>query len=809
MSFRISQKTLERLEWPEILRRLAEHTRSPQARARVAAAGPDGIPGTGLFEADAAGVRERLAETSQALAVLELGDGPPLGGVAELSSALARARKGGVLDADSLQEVGATLAALEETGRFLGSQGSLAPALADLADTIAAQPVLRAEIAGCLHENGEVRDEASAELARARRESHRLAGEIQQRISRMLHDPDVEPRLSDSYFTVRNDRYVLPVRADAKGSVRGIVHDASRSGTTLFIEPEALVELNNRHKRAELVVEQETRRVLRELSEAVADAGPAIESGIEALERIDLAFARAHLARAQQAVLPEVEDEGAVDLPQLRHPLIPRDEAVPNDLRLGLGFRVLVLSGPNAGGKTVAMKSVALAALLARAGLGVPALAPARIDVFDAVLADIGDEQDIREHLSTFSAHMANLAHIVERADARTLVVLDEIGVGTDPGEGAAIAQAVLESLADAGARTITTTHYNLLKEMAEVDERFANASVEFDPDTLVPTYRLRMGLPGSSSASAVAARMGLSRGVLERADALLSREDRQLDRMLTELAASRAALEHEQREAQRLRAETDAVRGEYTARLEKLQARRDTLYRAMRDDLDRAFRDAHAQIAGVVRDLQRGDSTSQQAARARAELLALQERARQAESEAGVEAPAAKLRPLDWNRARPGDPVALHDGGTATLVALPDRRGRVAVRLGSARVVMPMEWVGAPDVAPQSGRARPGGTRTAVRVQGDAVADDADAIPSRCDLRGLRVDEALDRLDDALDRAAAAGHPQLLVIHGVGTGALRRAVQAHLRESPYVSHFLPGDPEEGGDGVTTAHLEA
>jgi len=805
VGFGISQKTLERLEWPEILAHLAEFVRTPQARARLLDAPADGPPGASLFEASAAGVRERLAETAEANAILAEGDAPPIGGAAQLGAALARARKGGALDAEQLLEVGSTLRALHETARFLERRAEAAPRLAALAETIADQPVLRADIEGSLDASGEVCDEASAALADARHEARRLASEIQDRLAHALRDPNIQACLSDGYYTVRNDRYVLPVRTDSRGGVSGIVHDASRSGTTLFIEPAALVDLNNRHKRAELAIEQETRRVLRELTQGVADAADEIEAGLTALEIIDLAFARARFGQAHDAVKPEVGDEGVIRLPQLRHPLIPRDEAVPNDLRLGEGFRVLVLSGPNAGGKTVTMKTVALAVLLMRAGLFVPAATGARVDLFDTVLADIGDDQDIREHLSSFSAHMANLARIVREADGRSLVVLDEIGVGTDPGEGAAIAQAVLEALADAGARVVATTHYNLLKEMAEVDERLANASVEFDPETLAPTYRLRMGLPGTSSASAVAARMGLGREILERADGLLSREDRRLDRMLKELSASRAALEHEQREARRLRAETEAVRGEYRTKLEKLQARRDKLYRSMREELDHAFRDAHRQIARVVRDLQRG-GTAQRAAKARASLIDLEARTAAAEAKAGVASePAVRLEPVEWNRIRPGDPVVVQDAGTATLVALPDRRGRVAVRLGSARVVVPMERVGA---APARKTEPNEPEQLHVQRPLPPVGEEPSAAPSRCDLRGLRVDEALDRLVEALDRAASAGLDHFAVVHGIGTGALRRAVREHLAESPYVRRFLPGTPEEGGEGVTMVDLE-
>jgi DNA mismatch repair protein MutS2 len=343
---------------------------------------------------------------------------------------------------------------------------------------------------------------------------------------------------------------------------------------------------------------------------------------------------------------------------------------------------------------------------------------------------------------------------------------------------------------------------------MAEVDDRFANASVEFDPDTLEPTYRLRTGLPGVSSATAVAARVGLRGEVLERANQILEREDRQLDRILSELAASRAALEREQREAARSREETEAVRAEHRAKLEKLQERRDSLYRAMREDLDRTFRDAHAQVAGVIRDLQRG-GRAQDAARARERLLALDERTRTAEVEAGI-APGADepTDPVDWHRAHAGDPVQVRGAGRGVLEALPDRRGRVAVRVGSARLLVPRERVSA---APTSEAGSPVQKRARISVEpappepggGSAAAIGA----GRCDLRGLRVDEAEDRLVAALDRAARTGQSTLSIVHGLGTGALRNAVRQHLKESLYVAEFAPAPSDEGGDGVTIAKL--
>jgi DNA mismatch repair protein MutS2 len=792
----VTQKTLERLDWPLILGRLAGFARTPRGAARLADGGdPD------LFAPSADATRERLALTAEARSILESGDGPPLGGTSDPAEALRRASRGGSLAGAELVGVAQTLAGLRQTRGFVRQRADAAPRLADLAELLPDHGELEREIARCLDPEGVVRDEASPALAAARRTAHELAARLSDRLARILRDPNIRSALSDDYFTVRNDRYVLPVRADSRGQIRGIVHDASGSGTTLFIEPQALVELNNEHKRAELEVEREIARVLRDLSLAAAAAAPEIDAGLDTLALLDLAFARAELGVELDATPPEVGDAGMLWLPQLRHPGLDPRHAVPNDIRLGGELQVLVISGPNAGGKTVAMKAAALAVLFVRAGLQVPAATGARVDLFDAVLADIGDEQSIGQSLSTFSAHMSNLARIVQEASSRTLVVLDEVGVGTDPSEGAALAQAILETLADAGARVIATTHYGLLKEMADVDPRFSNASVEFDPETLAPTYRLRVGLPGSSSATAVAARMGLASSVLERANRFLESEDRQLDRMLHELATSRAALESEQREAARLRQESEAVRAEYRHKLEKLSQRRDELYRAMREDLDAQFKNAHAQIAAVIRDLQRGGGSAkaQEAAHARERLVSLAERQREAEVAAGlVGDPAELLVPIDWNRARAGDAVKVAGGSVGVLSALPDRRGRVAVVVGSVRMVLPAERVG---------RAEPGETIVKPVVRAPRATPPGGGGTDRCDLRGQRVDEALDVLGAALDRAASAGRDRLLVIHGLGTGALRKAVREHLAASPYVARLEAAEPSEGGDGASVAYL--
>ncbi|MBW2543237.1 MAG: endonuclease MutS2 [Deltaproteobacteria bacterium] len=807
MGFLVTQKTLERLEWKEVLAMLGERARTPGVRRRCAVEALEGESlEASLFEPTRRGVLERLAETGEARNLLAAGEALPLGSIPDLEQTLTRARKDGVLAARELLNLASALRVTHEARRFLELRRESAPRLADLAETLVEQRDLERDIDASLEPSGEVRDSASPTLASARRDTQRIASEIQAKLSHYLQAPNITPHLSDTYYTIRNNRYVLPVRADSRGGIAGIVHDASNSGMTLYIEPEPLVELNNQLKRAEITIEREILRILRVLSREAGSAADSIEANIATLEIIDLAFARAALAEDFDAVAPEIGNDGMLQLPQLRHPLLPIDAAVPSDLRIGSDFTALILSGPNAGGKTVALKAAALAALFVRAGMHVLAAEGARVDLFDEVLAHIGDEQDISENLSTFSAHMANLADITRRATNRSLVVLDEIGVGTDPGEGAALAQAALETLADRGARVIATTHYNLLKEMAEVDARFANASVEFDSETLEPTYRLRMGLPGTSSATSVAARMGLDARVIARANELLDREDRQLDRVLAELSASRSALEAEQREIAELKSETEAVRDEHRAKLERLQARRDKLFLSMREDLEQSFRDAHEQVASVIRELQRGGS-ARDAAAAREKLQAIASDAEASQREAGLEAPTDELlNPIDWPRAAAGDLVQILGGGRGVLSSLPDQRGRVTVQLGSARLSVPMERVGAAEPtenAQPAPRAKPRITVTrSASAEGPA---ELEADADRCDLHGLRVDEALDRLAYALDRAASVGRPTLAISHGRGTGTLRKVVREYLRDCPFISHFATAAQQDGGDGVTIA----
>ncbi len=802
MPFHVADSTLESLEWGLLVEALRMGCRTPQGRDLLSESADHS-----LFEADESAVRTRLRETTEARVLLDREAIPPLGGCADLGMGLAHAEKGGVLEPAQLMDVHRTLEAMHGTQRYFEHQRDNAPTLDLLAQRIESARELETMIGRCLDANGEVSDAASPTLAKARREAHRLSGDLQNRIQRALQHSDIKPHLSDHFYTVRAGRFVLPVRADSKSHVRGIVHDASRSGTTLFVEPDGMVELNNLHRQAELTVEREILRVLRELSAAVGRDADRLRTNLEWMAALDLAIARGQLSRKMDGVEPEVGRDGVFELPGSRHPLIAADQCVANDLRVGQDFSVLLLSGPNAGGKTVALKTFALSALMVRAGMHIPANPGARVDLVDRVLADIGDHQNIQESLSTFSAAMANLAEILRIAGPNTLVCLDEVGVGTDPSEGAAIAQSTLESLAESGARVVTTTHYNLLKEMAEVDDRFANASVEIDPTTFAPTYRVRIGAPGASSATTVAARMGLPQRVLDRAAGLLDREDRRLDRMLSELASSRALLEAEKLAAQTLRTESEQAREEYRTKLARLQERRDKLFGDMRRELDESFRGAHSEVARIIAELQRQPS-SRRAASARAQLETLKEespnthpvRALPADSAPGDEA----TTPIDWPRARIGDPVRAPGGGAGRLLTLPDRKGRVSVQVGGAKITISRDQL----TAGQKNQPGRGEEAHPIRPQASSIPPARIGGIAETDLRGMRVDEALSRLDEAVDLAAAEGRDEIRVIHGIGTGALRSAVRDHLPHSYHILEWVEATRDEGGAGATRGILK-
>jgi DNA mismatch repair protein MutS2 len=799
VTLRASDATLARLEWPRLLELLAAQAATERGAAALRAL---------EFPVTHARVRERLAETSEARRLVDAGSEPPFSGVADLRVLVVELARDRVLSARDLAALWQTLEGARKLRTALAGQRELAPGLAALGETLPELRALERALAEVVTPAGEVRDDASAELKKARRRVRELEGEIERQMARHLRDPDVQTHLQDSYATFRENRPVLPIRAEARQRVRGIVHDVSSSGTTVFIEPEDVVEAGNRLRLAHLEVTREIERLLSQLCARARQHAPELEAQGETLEALDCAFARARLSRRAGAREPRISTDATLDLRGLRHPLLlleaglAPEDVVPNDIALEGGARCLVISGPNAGGKTVAAKAVGLAALSLRAGLHVCCDEDSALPILDAVFAEIGDEQDLRAGLSTFSARMANLAEVVAQADAQSLVIADEVGEGTEPGEGAALAQAILEALVERGALVLATTHFNRLKELAGSDPRFANASAEFDPDTLLPTFRIHLGQPGSSGAMWAAQRMGLDEAVVERARELMDREDSRLEALTRGLSELRQELEAERRQALRMREESEVARSAYESRLAVLREAREQALAAMKSDLEAAFSRARAEIAHVVRALQRGDSAPGPAAnRAQAELTRIRERTASAERAAQPEPePSAPRSSVADEQIVPGARVELSGVRSLALVLeAPDKRGRIAVRVGAARTVVPRERV-TRVIAGEAPKPKAGYVKLERQVAEEPSSLD-------CDLRGLRVDEALERADAALQRLLGRGGGRVVFIHGHGTGALRDAIRSWLRGMPGIEKFEPGGPREGGNGVTVATL--
>jgi DNA mismatch repair protein MutS2 len=802
VSFHCDPATLERLEWP----RLADWLARQAATARGAAACRADV-----FCATRASVAERLAETDEARGLVDAGADLSFGGVEDLRPLLETAQHGRALSSVELARVLGTAQGAARVRHALAQRAEAAPRLAALAGTLPDLGRLIDALGRVITRERDVRADATPELARLRRQIRQLEREIERVMARALRDPDVRLRLQDDYVTSREGRPVLPVQASARQRVRGIVHDVSSSGTTVFIEPEAAVDAGNRLRIARMELEREIERLLREATDVVRAHGDPLEGAGATLEVLDVALARGRLSRRLGGCAPQIDTVG-IELRQLRHPLLlleaglEVDEVIANDIALPVQARCLIISGPNAGGKTVAAKAVGLAALALRAGLHVPCAPGSQLLVPDAVHADIGDEQDLRAGLSTFSARMRNAATLLHAADERSLVIVDEIGEGTEPGEGAALAQALLEALVERGAHVIATTHFNRLKELAGEDSRFANASAEFDLRTLEPTYRIHLGAPGSSGAMHAAQRMGLAANVVERARQLLDGEDRRLEALTRGLSELRQELEAERQSVRATRVQSEAARDRYEARLAGLRRSREAALSAMKSDLEDAFRAARAEVAAVVRTLQRGGRAQQgpEAGRAanRAQDRLRQIEARSRDVEARHTPPAVPGGAVSPERIIPGARIRLTGlPGEGVVLEPVDRRGQVAVRMGAARTRVGLERIERVIAsAPPS--------LAAARVAFDIDRDTDAPPPLECDLRGLRVDEALDRAEAHLQSHLGRGAAQLRFVHGHGTGALRDAVRGWLRDIPQVAEVRSGEAGEGGNGVTVARIE-
>ncbi len=777
------------LEWGALLEHLASLAVSRAGKARVLGSAPAATPG----EAQVLAARAR-----DALALDALGESLPLRDFDDMSEELELAERGGTLGAGELGSILRVLGVARDVRLFAQARRPAFAALAEAVDSDPALDRLAERLERSLDADGTLSDAASPTLRDARERAREARTALKERLDASLEEHAA--LLQGRYYTERDGRYALPVRADAHLRVEGIVLGTSASGGTLFVEPREATEQGNRLKLKLAAVEREEKRVLAELTRAVGAVRALCQVALAAAVEADRLSALARFARATRAEVITPDESNAIDLCDVRHPLLAARgvAVVPNDVRVQ-GGRALVISGPNAGGKTVALKCLGLAAWMARAGIPLPAAPESRIGWFAEVLADVGDDQSLERSLSSFSGHVRRLAEIVERAGPKTLVLLDEVASGTDPEEGAALAAAVLEALTERGAAAAVTTHYERLKELAAGGGRLENASVGFDFVALSPTFRLVLGVPGPSSALFVAERFGLGAEIIERARALLphaarDREEavRQLERERAELETERARLRGELAIAEAIRAdlERDKERALREADLELGREAREltALVRAARDEV-RAARQRLKQgdlDADALRDAERSVSRA-------AEHIALGGTLERHVASRG-EAPSPGAPPL----LRVGATVRLKRLGTFATVEDEPERGQVRLRAGAVRLTVPLS-----NVEPAPDRAGPRKPRAEKPRSSSVRAPVVRTSENMLDLRGTRVDDALARLDAFLDIMMGEGLPLGFVLHGHGTGAVKSAVREHLGGSGYVEHSRAAEPDEGGDAFT------
>ena len=798
----MDSRSLEILEFPLVRARLAERTSFGPSRRLAEALAP---------ESDPILVARGLDETDEASALLEERPGAGIAGARDIGPAIERAARAGRLDPQQFLDVWATLGAVAALQPQLAD--ARRPLLRELGRGLHPLPAISSTLARSFDPAGELIDTASARLGGLRAAVRIAFDRLKRRLDSLVAS-ELAGALQEPIVTLRNGRYVVPVRADAKGRVKGIVHDSSGSGQTLFIEPLVVVELGNAWREAQLAEQEEIERILDELSALVgANAGPLRET-LTALASFDLWSAKAQLAGEMGGSRAETARQPEVILLSARHPGLT-GRVVPIDVRLGDGFTALVVTGPNTGGKTVTLRTLGLLALMHQAGLHIPAAPGSRLPVFRDVFADIGDEQSIAQSLSTFSGHMRSIIRIVEAAGPGTLVLLDELGAGTDPTEGSALAQALLDHFIKAGALVAATTHYAELKAYAHTTPGAMNASVEFDLETLSPTYHLTIGLPGGSQAFAIAERLGLREALVEDARSRLTESERAFEATLArirETEGETAESKARAREAE-LRA-GEALRAAAEERRRAQQQRADTERRA-REEAERLVTELRGELESARRNLERGDLTAPaiDAVLARADdrlsrapdpRPALAPGGRRGARRGAAGEPAMSDAP-EW---RIGDQARSRAGGWSGRVAAVDRaRGRATLEAGAMRVSVELGDL-EPVATGGNGASVGGGTGGVAGTNVEAVRlSRARSVPMSLDLRGARVEEALSALERYLEDASLAGLARVSVIHGLGTGALRDAVRSDAAVHPLVRALRPGERGEGGDGVTVVEL--
>ena len=788
----MDQKTLKTLEYPSVLDDLAAHCHFNPAREQALELQPS---------ADMEEVSQLQRQTADALALLTIHPGTTIGSARDLRPIVEDARRGLVLEPSRLLQVKDSLIAARNLKRvFLKYQGEY-PALESLSEQLPDSLGLVSQISKVISENGEVLDSASERLGQIRKDLKTQHTRLKNRMDQMLKKPAVAKYLQESIITQRNGRYVLPLKAESRTSVPGIVHDQSTSGATIYVEPQAMVEANNKFRKLELDERDEIQRILVELTANVAEHGSELWEMVEVLTRIDLAFARGRYALELNAFPPTIhpfpkkQGKGhpgvVLRLFGARHPLLDPREVVAIDVALDEETYALIITGPNTGGKTVTLKTVGLLVLMVQSGMHIPVSGNSEISLFSNVYADIGDEQSIEQSLSTFSGHIKNIIKILDKVDRRSLVILDELGAGTDPQEGAALARSLMSNLLERGITTLVTTHHPDLKAYAHTTPGVINASVEFNLESLRPTYHLTIGLPGRSNALAIAGRLGLPDEIIQAARETLDPADLRADDLLDEIHRQRKLAEDTRLSAEKAHQEVEKLRVQLADRIVEVEEER-------LESMDKIQRDSRQLIQSLRDELQSIKEDLEKDQIPEEKIEKLEERSVQIEKEISKPLPKKKKKldlPKPSGPIREGDRVYLRSLGKKGKV-LSVNDNSVDIQIGNIRVnaqKSDLEHTVMED-APEVDAGHEAVVHTPVEIVSPGI---------ELDLRGQQVDEALENLGYFLDKAFMARLPWARIIHGMGTGKLRKAVRDVLKKHPQVDHFEPGKEGEGGDGVS------
>ena len=779
------------LEFNKVKEQLQKKVASSLGREKVA----NLIPSTQYEE-----VVKWQEATDEATTVLRLRGNVPLGGIFDVRPSVKRAEIGGTLSSNELLDVASTIYAARQVKQFIEQvvedEDLQLPIITEHIEKLMPLPEVEQTIKMSIDENGTVLDGASDQLRGIRQKLRSTESRIREKLESLIRSSSAQKMLSDAIVTIRNERFVIPVKQEYRSAYGGIVHDQSSSGATLFIEPQAIVTLNNELQEAKVKEKQEIERILIALTVQVAEVANELRQNVYLLGELDFMFAKGRYSHELKASKPKMNDRGYIKLVKAKHPLIAQEDVVANDIELGDQYTSIVITGPNTGGKTVTLKTLGLFTLMAQAGLQIPALDGSEMAVFKHVFADIGDEQSIEQSLSTFSSHMVNIVDILQKVDHESLVLFDELGAGTDPQEGAALAISILDQVYERGARVVATTHYPELKAYGYNREGVVNASVEFDIETLSPTYKLLIGVPGRSNAFEISKRLGLSAEVIERAKGYIGSETNKVENMIASLEDSRRQSEHELEEAEELRKEAQKLHKELQSQIIEFNEKRDKLYEKAEEKAQATVKAASEEAEKIISDL-RKMSQKNHALVKEHELIEARKRLEDAVStlEKSKKKPAAPKKQERTLQA--GDEVKVLSWGQKGTLVERVSNNEWQVQMGIMKMKVKekdLEYISSP---------KPVETKPLATVKGKDY-----HVNLELDLRGERYENALIQVEKYIDDALLANYPRVSIIHGKGTGALRKGVQEYLKNHRSVKNIRFGEASEGGSGVTVVEFK-